>query len=241
MDTTPPTNYLLHDDMTPDERVAWNQSRIQDLWRVFRVMSEFVEGFETMSSVGPCVSIFGSARTQPDSPYYAMAEGVAKALVHEGYGVITGAGPGIMEAASKGAHEAGGVSVGLNIVLPHEQYSNDYITPDKLVTFDFFFVRKVMFVKYAQGFVVLPGGFGTLDELFESLTLIQTKKSSRFPVILMGTSYWSGLISWIEEQLLETGRISEGDQHLFMVTDDINEAVACIRKFHEGHARTPNF
>ncbi|HAY36552.1 MAG TPA: TIGR00730 family Rossman fold protein, partial [Bacteroidetes bacterium] len=203
---------------------AWQDARIKDLWRVFRVMGEFVEGFETLSEVGPAVSIFGSARTDPSHPNYQMGCDVASELVKRGFGIISGGGPGIMEAANKGARDAEGISVGLNINIPREQFSNPYIDPDRLVNFDFFFVRKVMFVKYAQGFVVLPGGFGTMDELFEALTLIQTEKSSQFPVVLMGSSFWGGLIDWLKNTMLEAGNIAEKDLDLFRITDDPVEA-----------------
>ena len=227
--------------MTRHEVEAWQQGQIKDMWRIFRIMSEFVEGFETLASLGPCVSVFGSARTQPDHPFYEMGVEVGRQLVQHDYGVITGGGPGIMEAANKGARESGGVSVGLNIVIPHEQSSNPYVDPDKCIDFNFFFVRKVMFVKYAQGFIVLPGGFGTLDELFESLTLIQTGKSTRFPVILMGTSYWEGLVNWLKDEMLAAGNISEQDPNLFQLTDDPVEAVQIIDRFYKEHALTPNF
>ena len=194
--------------MTDRELDAWQQSQIRDTWRVFRIMAEFVEGFEALSRLGPCVSVFGSARTRPGTPYYELGRDVGRQLVEHGYGVITGGGPGIMEAANQGAREAEGVSVGLNIVIPHEQDANPYVDRDKLINFDFFFVRKVMFVKYAQGFIVLPGGYGTLDELFESLTLIQTGKAMRFPVVLMGTSFWGG-----DGRLVRGGR-ARGRQHL---------------------------
>jgi uncharacterized protein (TIGR00730 family) len=229
------------DKMKEAEMVAWQQSRVKDLWRVFRIMSEFVEGFETMSEQGPCVSIFGSARTRPGDPYYQMAVDVARELVKREFGVITGGGPGIMEAGNKGAQEAGGASIGLNMVIPHEQSANPYVDADKLINFDFFFVRKVMFVKYAQGFVVLPGGFGTLDELFESLTLIQTDKSIRFPIVLMGTSYWRGLVNWLREVMLEAGNISPDDPDLFTLTDDPVEAAEIINAFYQEHALCPNF
>ncbi len=227
--------------MTEREVQAWEQSQVKDVWRIFRIMSEFVNGFETLSSLGPCVSIFGSARTKPGHPYYKMAEEVARLLVEHQYGVITGGGPGIMEAANKGAHEAGGVSVGLNIVIPHEQEANPYVDRDKLVNFDFFFVRKVMFMKYAQGFIGLPGGYGTLDELFEALTLIQTGKSTRFPVVLMGSSFWKGLIDWLKGEMLGAGNISPDDPDLFTLTDDPHEAVTIIDNFYKEHALTPNF
>ena len=220
---------------------AWQDARIKDLWRVFRVMGEFVEGFETLSEVGPAVSIFGSARTKPGTPNYELGVAVSKELVKRGFGIISGGGPGIMEAANKGAHEAKGTSVGLNINIPHEQFSNPYIDSDRLVNFDFFFVRKVMFVKYAQGFVVLPGGFGTMDELFEALTLIQTQKSSQFPVVLMGTAFWGGLVDWLKETMLAAGNIAEKDLNLFRITDDPVEAADLISEFYETRTMKPNF
>ncbi|MFW5955401.1 MAG: TIGR00730 family Rossman fold protein [Rhodothermales bacterium] len=227
--------------MTQEEINAWQKRHIQDMWRVFRIMAEFVEGFETLSSIGPCVSVFGSARTPETHEYYRLGMEVGSALVGRGFGVITGGGPGIMEAANRGAREAGGASIGLNIVIPHEQHVNPYVDRNRTIDFDFFFVRKVMFVKYAQGFVVLPGGFGTMDELFESLTLIQTGKSTRFPVVLMGREYWSGLIDWLNEQVLGKGNISSGDPDLFSLTDDPEEAVQIIDSFYREHALTTNF
>ncbi len=235
----PPVN--TSGKLTHQEEDAWQQSRVKDLWRIFRIMSEFVDGFEALSSLGPCVSIFGSARTPPDHPTYKLGEEVAARLVKAHYGVITGGGPGIMEAANKGAREAGGISVGLNIVIPHEQQANPYVDHDKLINFNFFFVRKVMFIKYAQGFIVLPGGYGTLDELFEALTLIQTGKSTRFPVILMGKAYWEGLVHWLDEVVEELGNISPGDRSLFHLTDDPEEAVSLIDSFYREHAIAPNF
>lgn len=231
----------FREKLTDSEVSAWQQSRIKDLWRVFRIMSEFVEGFETMSRLGPCVSIFGSARTRPGDPAYALAEAVARELVERKYGVITGGGPGIMEAANKGAFEANGCSVGLAIELPHEQRENPYISRELLIEFNYFFVRKTMFVKYAQGFIVLPGGFGTLDELFEALTLIQTEKVTRFPVVLMGTSYWQGLVEWLREQMLAAGNIAAEDLNLFTLCDDPKEAVDLIDVFYKEHMLAPNF
>ncbi|MBO6576698.1 MAG: TIGR00730 family Rossman fold protein [Rhodothermales bacterium] len=227
--------------MSPTEIDTWHETRIRDLWRVFRIMGEFVDGFEKLSEVGPCVSIFGSARTKPDHPEYQQAVDLAKELVRRGFGVITGGGPGIMEAGNKGANEAGGVSVGLNIVIPHEQSGNIYVDSDKSIDFDFFFVRKVMFVKYAMGFIVMPGGFGTLDELFEALTLIQTQKSTRFPVVLVGSSYWGGLVDWLHETMLADGKISPGDPDLFHVTDSVSEAVDIVERFYREHSMVPNF
>jgi uncharacterized protein (TIGR00730 family) len=193
-----------------------------------RIQSEFVEGFGALAELGPAVSVFGSARTAVDSDEYRAGVQIGRALVEAGYAVITGGGPGAMEAANRGASEAGGLSIGLGIELPFEQELNEWV--DVGITFRYFFVRKTMFVKYAQAFVILPGGFGTLDELFEALTLVQTRKVTRFPVILFGSAYWSGLIEWVRTQMLSTGTISEGDLELFMVTDDIDEAVAEIQK-----------
>lgn len=181
----------------------WNAIKTADSWQIFKIMSEFVEGFETMSKIGPCVSVFGSARTKSDNKYYKQAEEIGYLLTQSGYGVISGGGPGIMEAANKGATRGEGKSVGLNIELPFEQSSNPYIDNDKLINFDYFFVRKVMFVKYAQGFIVLPGGVGTLDELFEAITLIQTQKIGKFPIVLVGKTYWEGLLDWIKEVMLD--------------------------------------
>jgi uncharacterized protein (TIGR00730 family) len=227
--------------LSNQEAAVWEQGSVKDLWRIFRIMSEFVEGFETMSELGPAVSVFGSSRTKPGAPYYELAVEVARHLVEHGYGVITGGGPGIMEAANKGTREAGGDSVGLNIVIPHEQVANPYIDRDKLINFDFFFVRKVMFSKYAQGFIVLPGGFGTMDELFEALTLIQTGKATRFPVVLLGTDYWGGLVEWIKAKLLGEGNISPEDLDLFHLVDDPAEAVKIIDDFYREHLLSPNY
>jgi uncharacterized protein (TIGR00730 family) len=205
-------------------------------------MAEFVEGFEKLAKIGPCVSIFGSARTKPDHEYYLLGEEIAQKLTRKGYGVITGGGPGIMEAGNKGARATGGKSVGLNIVLPFEQTHNPYIDLDKLMNFDYFFVRKVMFLKYAQGFVVLPGGFGTLDELFEALTLIQTKKVAQFPVVLVGSQFWTGLVDWIKEVMLKKEQnIHEEDLLLFSVVDTADDAVNAIIEFYEKYVLKPNF
>ena len=220
----------------------WNEIKVSDSWQIFKVMAEFVEGFEKMAKIGPCVSIFGSARTKSDHPYYKLAEDLAFKLTKEGYGIITGGGPGIMEAANKGAQAGGGRSVGLNIELPFEQYSNSFIDPDKLITFDYFFVRKVMFIKYAQGFIVLPGGFGTLDELFEALTLIQTNKIGRFPIILVGKKHWTGIIDWIKNVLvMEVNNVSVEDLDLVVVVDTADEAVKQIVDFYSKYLLKPNF
>ena len=241
MSETVQTPFEADRPMTPRELVQWQQRHAEDTWRVFRIMSEFVEGFQRLSSIGPSVSVFGSARTPPGTPYYELGVEVGKALVKRGYAVITGGGPGIMEAANRGAQEAGGASVGLNIELPHEQSSNPYVDPDKNLTFDFFFARKTMFVKYAQGYVVLPGGFGTMDELFESLTLIQTRKTARFPVVLMGSDYWGGLLDWINGTLLAGEYISPEDPDLLTLTDDPDEAAAVIDRFCNETGVSPNF
>jgi len=221
---------------------GWNETKTNDSWAIFKIMAEFVEGFEKLSKIKPCVSMFGSARTQPGHKYYQLAEDIAFELSRNGYGVITGGGPGIMEAANKGAHRGGGTSVGLNIELPFEQHSNPYIDSDKNIMFDYFFVRKVMFIKYSQGFIVLPGGFGTLDELFESLTLIQTKKIAKFPVILVGREYWQGLMTWIEDKVRdEFENISPEDMDLFSIVDTKEEAVAKINLFYSKYLLRPNF
>ena len=219
----------------------WQEVKADNTWQIFKIMAEFVEGFEKMSKIGPCVSIFGSARTKVDSQYYKLAEDIAFKLTTEGYGVITGGGPGIMEAANKGAQKANGKSVGLNIKLPFEQSSNPYIDYDKLIVFDYFFVRKLMFIKYSQGFIALPGGFGTLDELFESLTLIQTKKIGKFPIILVGKSYWQGLFEWMKTRMIEEGNILEEDLKFFTIVDTAEEAVVVIDSFYSKYLLKPNF
>lgn len=220
----------------------WSEIRSADSWVIFKVMAEFVNGFEKLSEIGPCVSIFGSSRTKDDHKYYKAAEDIAFKLVNKGYGVITGGGPGIMEAGNKGAHMAGGKSVGLNIKLPHEQFDNAYIDPDKVINFDYFFVRKVMFVKYAQGFIVMPGGLGTLDELFEAFTLIQTRKIGRFPIVLYSSSFWGGLLSWIKETVLDQEQnIDPEDMDLISVVDTPDEAVEVIDSFYHKYMLKPNF
>jgi uncharacterized protein (TIGR00730 family) len=241
-------NLSPHDSMDDEHRIRkafkdkdWAEIKSSDSWVIFKVMSEFVEGFEKLAKIGPCVTIFGSARTKPSHPYYKKAEEIAYRLVQHGYGVVTGGGPGIMEAGNKGANRAGGKSVGLNIFLPHEQKGNPYIDPDKLITFDYFFVRKVMFVKYSQGFIVMPGGFGTIDELSEALTLIQTRKIGRFPIVLVGKKYWAGLISWIKQALLEEEMIHEEDLDLFSVVDSPEDAVKVIDEFYSRYMLSPNF
>ncbi len=220
----------------------WNEIKSNDSWALFKIMGEFVAGFEKLSSIGPCVSIFGSARTKPESKYYKMTEEIASSLVEQGYGIISGGGPGIMEAANKGASKAGGKSVGLNIILPHEQSNNIYIDHDKLMTFDYFFVRKVMFVRYSQGFIGMPGGFGTLDEFFEAITLIQTKKIGRFPIVLVGKDFWGGMIHWLKEVVFKTEKnVNEDDFELFYLVDDPQEAVDIIDDFYTKFLLSPNF
>ena len=224
------------------EKKSWNEIKTSDSWQIFKIMSEFVEGFEKMAKIGPCVSIFGSARTLSNNEYYTLAEEIAYQLTQKGYGVITGGGPGIMEAGNKGAQRGLGQSVGLNIELPFEQSANQYIDTDKLIDFDYFFVRKVMFIKYAQGFVVMPGGVGTLDELFEALTLIQTQKIGKFPIVLVGSDFWIGLIDWIKKVMLEKEKnISPEDLDLFVVVDTAEDAVAHIDNFYSKYLLKPNF
>jgi uncharacterized protein (TIGR00730 family) len=236
-------------DISEEERIKkafqkkdWPEIKVSDSWATFKIMAEFVEGFEKMSKIGPCVSIFGSARTKADTKYYNLAVEVAKKLVNAGFGVITGGGPGIMEAGNKGAFEAGGKSVGLNIELPFEQFHNRYIDRDKNINFDYFFVRKVMFVKYAQAFIAMPGGFGTLDELFESLTLIQTHKVAHFPVVLVGSEYWGGLIDWIKKTMCEQyHNLSPEDVDLIKLVDTADDAVNYILDYYADMSISPNF
>lgn len=221
---------------------GWNEIKTNDSWAIFKIMGEFVNGYEKLSQIGPCVSIFGSARTKPGEKYYQLAENVAKKIVEAGYGVITGGGPGIMEAGNKGAHIGGGTSVGLNIELPFEQHDNPYIDSDKSLDFDYFFVRKVMFVKYSQGFIVMPGGFGTLDELFEAITLIQTNKIELFPIILVGKEFWGGLLDWIKSTLLEKhGNISAKDLDLIHIVDTEDEVIYILDSFYKEFNLSPNF
>jgi uncharacterized protein (TIGR00730 family) len=217
----------------------WNELKGDNAWTMWRVVSEFVDGFERMNKIGPCISVFGSARTKPDDKYYKMATAVATRFTQDGYGIITGGGPGIMEAGNKGAQEGHGKSVGLNIELPMEQGSNPYVDWDKNFHFNYFFVRKVMFVKYAQGFVVLPGGFGTMDEMFEVLTLVQTKKIDKVPFVFMGVAFWEGLINWLRDSMLSHGLIHADDLNLFLVTDDVEAAAAHVAKFYNKETNPP--
>ncbi len=219
----------------------WNEVKVNDSWALFKIMGEFVNGYEKMSAIGPCISVFGSARTAPDHPQYKLAVEISEAIVKSGLGVITGGGPGIMEAANKGARNAGGTSVGLNINLPFEQKHNEFIDQDKLMNFEYFFVRKVMFIKYSQGFVVMPGGLGTLDELFEALTLIQTEKIKRFPILLVGKEFWSGIVEWIKNALLKENKINPEDLDLVKVVDTKDEVIDCLEKFYKKEYFKPNF
>jgi hypothetical protein len=219
----------------------WSEVKAESSWLMFKIMSEFVEGFDKMPKIGPCISIFGSARTKPDDIYYQKAERMAMKLVDEGYGVITGGGPGIMEAANKGAQAAGGKSVGLNITLPHEQKPNEYIDIDKSIDHNFFFVRKVMFVKYAQAFIIFPGGLGTMDELFEVFTLVQTNKIDKIPIVLYGSDFWGGLKDWIIKTMKGNGYISDGDENLLEIVDSTDAAMEIIKKFYSKESLKPNF
>ncbi|MBS1644624.1 MAG: TIGR00730 family Rossman fold protein [Bacteroidetes bacterium] len=220
----------------------WTESTGHSSWQILKIMAEFVQGFEKMAKIGPCVSIFGSARTKPDSKYYTLAVEIAQRLSEEGFGIITGGGPGIMEAGNKGASQAGGISVGLNIELPHEQYSNSYIGSSTSINFDYFFVRKVIFTKYAQGFIMMPGGWGTMDEFFEVATLIQTKKYTTTPMVCVGREYWGGLFKWMKETMLDTEHnISPGDLDLVKIFDTAEEVVAFFKEFYTHNKLGPNF
>ena len=220
----------------------WNEIKTNDSWSIFKIMGEFVEGYEKLSAIGPCISIFGSARTIPEDKYYKLAEEIAAEIVDRGYGVITGGGPGIMEAANKGANKKNGKSVGLCIKLPFEDTNNKFIDKDKELNFDYFLVRKVMFVRYAQGFGVMPGGFGTLDEVFEAITLIQTHKVEKFPIILVSSKFWSGMLDWIKETLLkENNNISSKDLELIKIGDTKEDVMDILEEFHNNYVFSPNF
>ncbi len=231
--------------MTPKENAPipdkYGTDLRNDVWSIFKVMGEFVEGYEKMFEIGPCVSVFGSARLDETSPYYKMTEDMSQRLTDVGFGVITGGGPGLMEAANRGAQKGNGKSVGLTIRLPFEAGVNDFVDNQHHIDFNYFFARKVMFVKYAQGFVVFPGGFGTLDEFFEALTLMQTGKIGRFPVVLIGTDYWQGLVDWIKDTMLANGAIADKDMDLFLLTNSIDDAVNYLTDFYKVHKIGPNF
>ena len=230
---------------------TWVQTKAHDSWSVFKIMAEIVEGYEELARIGPCVAVFGSARTKEGDSCYQLAVDLAYLLTKMGYGIITGGGPGAMEAANKGAFLAGGKSVGLNINLPHEQFANKYIDHDKLLEFDYFFTRKLMFMRYSQGYVVLPGGYGTLDELFEALTYleslvvyggpIQTNELVNFPVVLVSKNYWGGLIDWIKERMLKEGKIDEKELDIFTLVDTVEEAADVIENFYSEFSLQPNF
>jgi len=220
----------------------WTETKAHSSWQIFKIMAEFVQGFETLAKIGPCISIFGSARTKPGHKYYELAAEIAKRLADEGFGIITGGGPGIMEAANKGANMASGRSVGLNIDLPFEQTSNEFIDTETFMNFDYFFVRKVMFTKYSQGFIMMPGGWGTMDEFFEVATLIQTRKFTQTPMICIGSAYWSGLFSWMRETMQEgEGNISPGDLEMIKIFDTADEVVAYMSEFYTHNKLQPNF
>ena len=230
-----------HDDLQALQTKNWHEIEAHDSWQLFKMMAELVLGFEKLSEIGPCVTIFGSARTKPASPHYKLAEEIAYNLTKKGFGIITGGGPGIMEASNKGAHFGGGKSVGLNIMLPFEQYANPFIDKDKMLNFQYFFIRKVMFIKYSQGFVVMPGGFGTLDEMFEALTLIQTHKIAKFPIILVGKEYWNGLLDWMKKEVLDYKNISAEDLDIIVALDTAEEVAEYIDEFYKKYALKPNF
>ena len=220
---------------------SWDEQTTKDSWMVFKIMGEIVSGYEMMQRIGPCVSVFGSARLPKDNKYCLLAEEIAGKITELGFGIITGGGPGIMQAGNKGAKEKGGKSIGLNIELPFEQHLNPYLDKVYSMDFDYFFIRKLMFVKYSQGFIVMPGGFGTLDELSEALTLIQTYKIGRFPIVLVGSEFWGGMIDWFKNSMLSMGLISEEDFNLFRVVDTADEAVGHIKAFYDKYAIHENF
>jgi len=221
---------------------GWNEIQSQDSWQILKTVAEFVDGFDRLAKIGPCVTIYGSARTKPDHKFYKLSVEIAAKLVKKGYGVITGGGPGVMEAGNKGASKNGGKSVGLNIKLPFEQVPNKYVDPDKSINFDYFFARKVCFMKYSQGFIVMPGGFGTLDELFEALTLIQTKKIARFPIVMVGSEYWGGLLDWINSVMCaQEKNINPEDMNLIKLVDTAEDAVKVIDEFYAKYLLKPNF
>ena len=232
----------MKDQLTQLKMRDWTETKAHSSWQIFKIMAEFVQGFETLAKIGPCISIFGSARTKPGHKYYELAVDIAKRLAQEGFGIITGGGPGIMEAANKGANMAAGRSVGLNIDLPFEQTSNPYIDRDTFMNFDYFFVRKVMFTKYSQGFIMMPGGWGTMDEFFEVATLIQTRKFTQTPMICIGSTYWNGLFNWMREAMyVGEGNISPGDLEMIKVFDTAEEVVTYIRDFYAHNKLQPNF
>ncbi len=232
----------INEHIKKSKQRNWTESKAHSSWQIFKIMAEFVDGFEALAKIGPCISIFGSARVQPGHPYYELTVSVAKRLAEEGFGILSGGGPGVMEAANKGAKEGGGKSVGLNIELPFEQHANEYVDKDRNLHFDYFFVRKVMFTKYSQAFVMMPGGFGTLDEFFEVATLIQTGKMLQVPLVMVGTEFWTGLISWMKQRMLETDKtISAVDLDLLKLADTPDEVAQFVMQFYSQHALQPNF
>ncbi|AZI21891.1 TIGR00730 family Rossman fold protein [Chryseobacterium taklimakanense] len=242
------TKVITGPELEIDQRVqshfkekTWDETISKDSWMVFKIMAEFVDGYEKLAKIGPCVSLFGSARLKETDKYYQVAVDIAEKITQIGFGIITGGGPGIMEAGNRGARKAGGKSIGLNIELPFEQHFNPYIDKHYSMDFNYFFVRKVMFVKYSQGFVVMPGGFGTLDELSEAMTLIQTQKIARFPIVLVGSEFWAGLLDWFRDTLLKNGMIAEEDLNLYRVVDTADEAVAHIKAFYDKYSINVNF
>jgi len=231
----------MNDTIKMSKQRRWSESKAHSSWQIFKIMAEFVDGFEALAKIGPCISIFGSARTQAGNPYYELSVDIAKRLSEEGFGIVSGGGPGIMEAANKGAQLGGGKSVGLNIELPFEQHPNPYIDRDSNLNFEYFFVRKTMFTKYSQGFVMMPGGFGTMDEFFEVATLIQTGKMSQVPLILVGKQYWGGLMFWLEEVMKKENNVSDKDLALLQLADTAEEVVEHVLKFYNKNSLQPNF
>jgi len=232
----------MKDQLTNLKMRDWTETKAHSSWQIFKIMAEFVQGFETLAKIGPCISIFGSARTVPGNKYYELASEISRRLAEEGFGIITGGGPGIMEAANKGAQAAHGRSVGLTIELPFEQSTNPHIDRETSINFDYFFVRKVMFTKYAQGFIMMPGGWGTLDEFFEVATLIQTRKFTHSPMICIGSHYWNGLFNWMRQTMLEgEGNISPGDLEMIKIFDTADEVVSYLSEFYSHNKLQPNF
>lgn len=232
----------MNDTIRISKQRRWSESKAHSSWQIFKIMAEFVDGFEALAKIGPCISVFGSARTQPGHANYELTVEIAKRLAEEGFGIISGGGPGIMEAANKGAQLGGGKSVGLNIELPFEQHANPFIDRDANLHFEYFFVRKVMFTKYSQGFIMMPGGFGTMDEFYEVATLIQTGKMSQVPLILVGTAYWKGLVDWMKETMLtQSANISQADLDLLRIADTPEEVVSHVLQFYTKNPLQPNF
>jgi uncharacterized protein (TIGR00730 family) len=232
----------MKEQLTKIKLRDWTETKAHSSWQIFKIMAEFVQGFETLAKIGPCISIFGSARTKPGHKYYELAVEISRRLAEEGFGIITGGGPGIMEAANKGASMASGHSVGLSIALPFEQGGNQYIDSNMSLNFDYFFVRKIMFTKYAQGFIMMPGGWGTMDEFFEVATLIQTRKFTQTPMMCIGSAYWNGLFNWMRETMQdEEGNISPGDLEMIKIFDTADEVVGYINEFYTHNKLQPNF